>query len=263
MLDRVKPRRIYLQMAAYGDRSNLIRLAHDRGIGVAELQHGWIGGAHAAYNFGRVFDQTELTRSLPDTLLAFGDYWGRELRFPGHIVPTGKPSLEHAARDARALSKREPRVLVVSSEYETQRLVDTVCLLKRHLPNHWQVVLRPHPAERAEAVELFAEALAQGALLDPIVDLNASLLASRAVVGMTSTVLFEALPFGVTVGVVETDLGRYYASANVFPNRLTDEASIVSFVETIEHPPAPRQVDIDDIWRPNAVAAFLAEANTE
>lgn len=263
LLDRVSPRRIYLQMAAYGDRSNLIRIAHARGIAVSELQHGWIGPAHAAYNFGRAFQSTDLASSLPDTLLTFGTYWGKDLKFPGRIVPVGKPSLERAASDANALSTREARLLVVSSEYETQRLIDAAIILRRSLPASWKVAVRPHPAERPAAVKLFERALEHGVELDPILDLNASLLASRAVVGMTSTVLFEALAFGVTVGVVETDLAKHYASADAFPNRLHEEESFIAFVEKLENPPVSRQIGVDDIWQPEAVAAFLAEANAE
>ncbi|KUF08603.1 hypothetical protein [Leucobacter sp. G161] len=261
LLDQAQPRAIYMQMAAYGDRSNLIRVAHDRGISVAELQHGWIGAAHAAYNFGRAFFDSELTSSLPDTLFTFGQYWGKDLSFPGRIVPVGKPPLETTCLSAPSYDARQQRLLVISSEYETGKLIEAVTLLKRHLPDEWEVVLRPHPAERADGVVRFEEALSHGAVLDPMVDLNASLSASRAVVGMTSTVLFEALPFNINVGVIETDLAKYYANAATFPNRLDDEASYCAFARAIQRPPVTRKSEIDDMWHPNAVATFLTEVS--
>lgn len=259
LLDRAQPQTIYMQMAAYGDRSNLIRIAHDRGISVAELQHGWIGEAHAAYNFGRAFVDSEMASSLPDTLLTFGHYWGKDLSFPGRIVPVGKPPLEATSLSAPSYDSRQRRLLVISSEYETGKLIEAVTLLRQHLPDEWELVLRPHPAERADAEVLFEQALSHGAVLDPMVDLNASLSASRAVVGMTSTVLFEALPFNINVGVIETDLAKYYANAATFPNRLDDEASYSAFAKTIQRPPVTQQSEIDDMWHPNPVSTFLTE----
>lgn len=256
LLDRTRPRRIYMQMAAYGDRSSLIRLAHERGIEVAELQHGWIGASHAAYNFGRAVRSTELGSSFPDTLLTFGDYWGRRLRFPGDIVPVGKPLLERAASEAPPFAERPERLLVISSVHEREKLIAAVRSLQRHLPESWDIALRPHPSERADAAELFAELLAEGIALDSEPDLNASISRSRALVGMTSTVLFEALPFGVRIGVIETGLAEHYADASVFPERLHDEGSFATFARTVQNSAPAGRTELDDIWLPGSVAAF-------
>lgn len=257
LLDRVRPRRIYMQSAAYGERSNLIRIAHERGIEVAELQHGWIGASHAAYNYGAAFTESELTSSLPDTLLTFGEYWGRSLRFPGRIVPIGKPLLEEAARSALPYRDRSRRLLLVSSVYERERLVQVALSLRRLLPSSWSIALRPHPSEQADATELFAEALAGGVILDEHLDVNASVASSRAVVGMVSTVLFEALPFRVHIAVIETDLARHYAGAEVFPQRLDGEISLTRFTERLVSGAEPAPGETAALWQPDSVARFL------
>lgn len=256
LLDRARPRRIYMQSASYGDRSNLIRIAHERGIEVAELQHGWIGSSHAAYNFGSAFVNSELTSSLPDTLLSFGEYWGRSLRFPGRVIPVGKPPLDQAAALALPYSQRHHRVLIVSSDYERERLVESALLLRRLLPSTWDIVLRPHPSEQMDAEMKYADALAGGITLDNHLNVNASIASSRAVVGQVSTVLFEALPLEVHIGVLESGLADFYAETDVFPIRLDGEASFQQFASLISSNSLPDSHATASIWQPDSVARF-------
>lgn len=258
LLDRVRPEQLYMEDASYGHYSPAIRIAHERGVKVAELQHGWIGASHAAYNYsGRWFD-SPLTSSLPDTLITFGDYWGEELRFPGRIIPVGKPHLERAYLAAPPYAERPQRVLVVSSVYEQEQLLATTLQLRKHLPASWEVALRPHPTERRDAATLFAPALRAGVTLDDEPDANASIARSRGVVGLVSTVLFEALPFGVHIGVIESGLAEHYADATVFPTRLRSEASITEFTRTLTAGVAPAQEATTRIWHTNAVDTFLS-----
>jgi hypothetical protein len=257
LLDRIHPRRIYIEEAAYGHYAGYNRLAHERGIEVAELQHGWIGASHAAYNYGRAWFDTPLTSSLPDTLLTFGHYWGENLRFPGKTVPTGKPLLEFAAESARPYTERPHRLLIVSSVYEHEKLTAAAALLRQLLPASWEIALRPHPSERAEAETQFANVLSRGISIDQELDVNASISSSRAVVGMVSTVLFEALPLGVHIGVIETGLAEFYADAVTFPQRLDDNESVSRFAHTISAEAAPPEGNTRSIWRAHPGEAVL------
>ncbi len=257
ILDRLRPRRIYLEEAAYGHYAGYNRLAHERGIEVAELQHGWIGASHAAYNYGQAWFDSPLTSSLPDTLLTFGEFWSEELRIPARSVPVGKPLLEFSANGARGYLERQPRLLLVSSVYETEKLIAAGVLLKRLLPDFWEVALRPHPSERANTELIFADALSHGVTIDREVDVNVSISCSRAVVGIVSTVLFEALPFNVHIGVIETDLAEFYAGNNIFPERLDDEGSFSKFVNAICSVEAPPGESGRAIWQPKSVEGFL------
>lgn len=257
LLDRVTPERIFMQTAAYGDRSNFIRIAHERDIPVIELQHGWIGSSHAAYNFGRAFFGSELTSSLPDTLFTFGDYWGKHLQFPGKIISIGKPVLESTAKKAPPFEQRNNRLLIVSSMLETSKLIYFAELLRSELPPSWEVAIRPHPRERSSAEELFASALARGVVLDDASEVSTSLARSRAVVGMVSTVLYEALPFGVHIAVIDTKLSTHYSDKSLFDTEISDDASTRDFAVRIQSPQAPSSVSSDHVWKPNAVRNFL------
>ncbi len=257
LLDRTRPKRIYMEDASYGHYSNFIRLAHEREIEVVELQHGWIGSSHAAYNYGEAWFDTSLTRSLPRTLATFGGYWASELRYPGKTVAVGKPLLERAVAAASRYTERKHRALVVSSVYERERLIAAARSLRHTLPPSWEIALRPHPTERNDAEVLFAEALADGVVLDQEQDVNSSVAASRAVIGMVSTVLFEALPLGVHIGVIETGLAEFYADSQVFPHRLHNEVSFADFATMLTSTTAPEMQARQYIWHPDPVPTFL------
>jgi len=258
LLDRVQPRRILMQTAAYGDRSHLIRLAHQRGIQVIELQHGWVGGSHAAYNFGRAMTGTNLTDGLPDTLFTFGDYWGQDLRFPGRIVSVGKPALNRTVEHAAPFHERAQRLLLVSSVHDRERLNAIAGLLRGVLPPSWEIALRPHPSERTSATDLFSQALTSGVVLDQATEVSASIASSRAVLGFFSTVLYEALPCGTHIGVIDSDLSQLYTDAELFPQRLSDDASYIAFAERIQSDVAPSMRANDHVWKPRAVETFLS-----
>lgn len=258
LLDRVRPRRIYMQTAAYGDRSSFVRMAHARGIEVHELQHGWIGPAHAAYNFGAAMHQTPLRDSLPDCLLTFGRYWGARISFPGQVIPVGKPSLGEAVSQSAPFTDREHRVLVISSMYEREKLTSTCVALRALLPSFWRIVLRPHPSERPVAELVYADALASGIELDDEPDVTRSLARARGVIGIASTVLFEALPFDCRIGVVETALGEHYADSSIFPSRIDSEASLARYVGELTEAQQPHLVASDAVWHPDPVRTFLA-----
>lgn len=262
LLERVQPRRIYMQTAAYGDRAAQVRAARQRGIEVSELQHGWIGSSHAAYNFGAAMQRSPLVDHLPDSLLTFGEHWGSGIRFPGRIVPVGKPALDRVRNNAPAYQDRDHRVLFVSSNYDHPTVEATVLALRDALPAPWRIVVRPHPVERSTIrTALPGLAGADRIEFDGIDDATGSLLASRAVVGFSSTMLFEALAYGCHVAVVESPLAEHYADDSVFPLRIGAGADVAAVARALRNAPAPtEQRFADRVWLPGAVVNFLAVA---
>lgn len=263
LLDRVRPSRVYMQAAAYGTRAADIALAHDRGIDVAELQHGWIGSSHAAYNSGAAMRRPALARCLPDSLLGYGEYWGRGIRFPGRFLPIGKPTLDPRTLRATPWSERPRRVLFVTSNIENELVDRALIALRDALPVEWTVTLRPHPVERATAREVHAAALAEDRIeLDLTPDADAALATSRAVVGFSSTMLFEALAYGCHVGVLDSALGAHYAQASVFPIRISADLGDVDAAarEFLTTPSAMEERLADAVWAPGAVQNFRAFA---
>ncbi|BDZ53752.1 hypothetical protein GCM10025870_08250 [Agromyces marinus] len=262
VLDRVQPSTIYMQTAAYGDRASMISIAHRRGIGVAELQHGWIGPCHAAYNFGAAMRSPELNAGLPDTLLTFGEFWSEAVRFPGATVAIGKPHLDARSSEAEPVSARENLVLVASSVYEREQLTEIVRRLRDALPEGWNVLFRPHPSELATVADLYSELLAEDrVILDRDRDVYASLGRVRAVVGFASTVLYEALAFGCQVAAIDSPLADLYIEDRLFGERIGDGGSVVRAAERFAG--ADRAVPaggtpLEDIWKPGAAENLVA-----
>lgn len=260
VLDRVRPRRIYMQTAAYGTRAPEILLARSLGVEVVELQHGWMGSSHAAYNVGAVMREGDLRRCLPQTVLGYGEFWGRDIRLPSEFVAVGKPTLDPARLQSPSWNSRPRRLLFVGSNFAPDVVEHVLLELADALPQDWSLVLRPHPVERRDASVRYARALRHPRIaLDEIPDAELSLASSRAVVGFSSTMLFEALAFGCHVAVVESALADHYAAADIFPTRIAEDGSDASSCAD-RFTAAPDDADrtlTESVWKSDAVANFL------
>ena len=261
LLDRVRPHRLYVQTAAYGERSPLVRMAHASGIEVWEPQHGFLGPDHGAYNMGRAMSSPALRDHVPDTLLTFGEFWQEGLSFPGRVIPVGKPSLDRLSRTAPGYEDRPKRVLFVSNRYRHDRLEDVVLALRAALPD-WTIAIRPHPTERS-TIRANVPRIADLPCVefDDTADASAALSRARLVVGFFSTMLYEALAYGCHVAVVETHASKAYASERVFPLRISDETDVSAVVAATAGPPAAAEREATSrVWRRDPVRAFLDAA---
>ena len=264
LLDRVQPRMAFVQTGAYGDRSHLIARLKSGGTRVAEHQHGWIGPSHGAYNFGAAMREAPLVASVPDTLLTFGEFWSDSVRFATETVAVGKPHLEQAAMSTRPPSDRDRVVMVVSSVYDREEVTRFTLLLRDLLPSEWRVTLRPHPRERSTVAQLYPGLAGQQRVsfdLEP--DVYESLGAVRGVIGLASTVLYEALALGCEVYVKDSPLADLYIEDGLFGERITDDASLERAAASIvanagsEAITYPKDL-LDSIWKPNAVENLRA-----
>jgi len=259
VLDRLTPEIVVMQNASYGGWARLICAMKDRAIRVIEPQHGWIGPTHAAYNFGAAMAEPPLRRTLPEELLTFGEYWGRGLRFPGRITPIGKPHMEQAVARERVPLDRRADILVVSSTTDAEQTGRLVLSLRERLDSRWTVVFRPHPSERKVISERYAKLLAiEGVRVDTGGDVYDSLRTAAAVIGVASTVLFEALAFGCHVFVLDSPMAPYYVG-DVFGKTLRSEADVAQISRRInagELATEPSGVSSDEMWAPRAVERF-------
>lgn len=254
MLDRMKPKIVVYDNGSYTYNGESIGLMKDAGAYVVEPQHGWIGPSHAAYNYGRVFEDAALRRALPDELLTFGSYWSESIRYPGLVTEIGKPHLERQA--AASPTTRARQVLVVSSRTDPERTDAFVVDLRAAVGPEWSILFRPHPGEVAETVQRYPRLSADaGVTIDRGPDVYESLKQSAVVVGEASTVLFEARAFGC--GVIARDSAL---AENVIGDLFGDRVDGVA--ETVRRLPEPRDdepviASADPrIWAPGSVDSF-------
>ncbi|MFB8386173.1 hypothetical protein ACFC3F_03425 [Microbacterium sp. NPDC055910] len=263
--ERLDPDVVLMEDASYGSRSPSVEWMRRQGITVVEPQHGWIGGAHGAYNFGAAMWDDELRDSLPSELLLFGEFWGRDLAHPARPVIIGKPHLETAAAKIREKGQRSRRAIVVSSVYRRESMMDLTLRVRDVLPSDWTVAFRPHPSERATVEELYPRlAGAHRVEFDRIADVYESLGDARIVVGTASTVLYEALRFDVDVLVMQSPLTAMYAPADVFGPSISDDSQLSrAIASAVDGSRRTHAVNAASIWAPRAsenAAAYLASA---
>jgi hypothetical protein len=263
ILDRIDPRLVVMQMAAYGARANVIAHMRRRGVHVAEPQHGYIGPYHGAYNFGAAMSDPRLAEGLPQTLLTFGEFWSAGVRFPGTKIAIGKP---HLTRLASTHGQRVPdkSVLVLANSFARDEVIAFVRALHASLPTGWVVRVRPHPSEQSRAAELYPDLAALPATeFDLTPDALVSLAASSALFGMASTVLYEALGMGRPVFVIESALADHGAAESVFGPRV-NAGNVAEVVESIVSGRASisTQTTLDEIWAPAPTKTFAAFAHS-
>lgn len=257
LLDRLRPEVILMEDAAYGTWSALIAASKRRGVRVVEPQHGWIGPTHAAYNFGAAMSTPELSATLPDELLTFGKYWSSSVRVPFSTTDIGKPHLETMARGVVPWDKRPDEVLLVSSIADPEGANDFALELAQQLPDGWRLRFRPHPSERPVAASRYGRMLTHSrVILDDEPDVYMSLGTARGVVGVASTVLFEALALGCRVFARESVYAPYYVG-DLFGPLVQGPESVGVVIEGLAQPsPTVPRATLDAIWQPDATRNF-------
>lgn len=258
ILDRVQPRVVLMEDASYTYRASLTHELKRRGIHVAEPQHGWIGPSHAAYNFGKAMFEDEMRSTLPDSLLTFGSFWSEGIRHPADLVAMGKPHLAMYLSRAVPVEERPRTVLVASSVSAVDEACDFVLALRDALPKTWLVKFRPHPSERATHEERYQRlGGAAGIEFDVEPDAYKSLSKVRAVVGVASTVLYEAAALGCAVYVRDSPFRDYYVG-NIFGPAHTGVEGAHEIAEGVAGGNAVRNplVPPDKLWAPNPMENY-------
>lgn len=253
LIDRVRPRVVVFDNGSYTYHGESVGAFKDAGAYVVEPQHGWIGPSHAAYNYGRLFQEPELRRVLPDELLTFGAFWSDSVRHPGRVTAIGKPHLER--QTAEAPVTRRPQVLVVSSRTSPERTDALVVELRALLDDTWSIVFRPHPGERGETTRRYPRlSAAPGVAVDEEPDVYETLKRTAVVVGEASTVLFEARAF--RCDVIPRDSA--FASdviGDAFGERVQEARQIAERIRAGRGRPGGTAAD-DRMWAPHAIRNF-------
>lgn len=250
----MRPSLVFYDNGSYTYNGESLGLMKDAGAYVVEPQHGWIGPSHAAYNFGRVFEDPSLRRALPDELLTFGEYWSESIRHPGRVTAIGKPHLERQA--ASAETTRPKQILVVSSRTDPARTDAFVVDLHHAVGADWAIAFRPHPGERAESARRYPRlSSTPGITIDTEPDVYESLKRTAVVIGEASTVLFEARAFGCEVipresAFAETVIG------DAFGPRVTEVEETATRLQTLVGGQEMAAVSDPRIWAPDAVGTY-------
>ena len=185
--------------------SALVAAARELKIPVIEHQHGMINKAHTTYNLP---ESSFAGMYCPDYFFTFGEYWSGECRLPKRtkVVAVGSPQFDEAAMLYTGREKDKKKIVYIcdySLGHEiTKQVINTARLVA---PMGYEVTIKLHPKEYlswrekfpwlAEATEELENLICISGPVSPY-----ELISGAAhIVGVNSTVLYEALAFGCHV----------------------------------------------------------------
>jgi len=230
LIKRIEPKVIFIEEACYGNRAFIVKLAKSMGIKTVELQHGFIGSTHPAYNYGPKLLSNDKSH-CPDYILTYGKYWEKSISVPSQVISIGNPSLEKTVRNFNNVSLKVENVfklLVISSGVDYKQLSDIVIKLIKQNEGKQEIkiIFRAHPLERPVMETRYKELISLGIKMS-IVDLYEDIANCTLVFGEFSTALYEAMAFDKKVVMLDNRYSRQYVSTN-------DVLNVLEYVESAE-----------------------------
>lgn len=197
-----QPKKIYI-VCSYG-REALIAAAQGLNIEVVELQHGVMTKYHVGYNFSN-----KKIPYFPDKLLLWGEYWKGNVNLPKNIKIElyGYPYLKKQCEKYKNIEKNLNQVIFISQGTIGKSLSEKAIEFAKENPQ-LKVVYRLHPGEflrwEKEYKNLYENRNLENLEISDNNEKNLYeyLFESEYLIGVNSTVIYEALNLGIKVGVV-------------------------------------------------------------
>ncbi len=222
----------FIHCASYlGITGEITRRFKEYGVKTVEVQHGYVGPEHYAYNYPSGNAERVMKEYLPDYYLTFGKYWDEQIQTPSTLVTVGNPTLNRSVDDLQKKSSPQSNsILVVSQGTVTLSMVRIAKYLSQELPGY-SIVFKLHPGEvpfthRYEDLNKYHNV--QIRTYDNIYELIAS---SEIIVGYNSTTLFEAVAFGgkrifiLNNDMIPDSLGYKFSSCEELHDAILDGES--------------------------------------
>ncbi len=220
MIKKINPKVVFVEDASYGEDTSmsLAFLCNKAGIQFAEFQHGLVSKDHYAYNYGKKYSASiNAKKNLPKYFLTFGKYWSDRIEIPGKKINIGFPYLNRVSSQ-RNLDLVKKTILIVSDGDKPHlffRIVET--LAKSPLFYDYDLVLKLHPIEVVSLDKNYGGlkkyANVKIKTYTPVYDF---LLIATAVVGCASTVMHEAICFGLKPFVFLNKISKIRADLPCF-----------------------------------------------
>ena len=198
-----KPKKILLVNSA--GKEPIIEAAKHLHIPTYELQHGSPSRGKLNYDYSSGIKK----KTFPDFFLSFGKFWSNDYILPlkkSHIINTGFPYLNQKISNIPIFSKKENIFLIISQPDISKKLINFTLDLRKKLKKKIKILYKPHPLEIFNNDLNYLDILKKNNI-EVLKDYNSNLYKilekSKWVMGISSTVLYEALPFKCQVFVLK------------------------------------------------------------
>ena len=213
LINSISPK-IILEVVGYSQNNMIINeVARELKIPSVELQHSQINPDLIQYNWG---DRKDIEQ-FPEYLFTFGEFWSSDMHMPiseEHIKAVGFPYFEKGIQEARKKGKNESLecdVLFIS-QFLAGVSVYKLAMEYSELNPNTKIVYKLHPEEYLIWEERYLK-LKEYPNITVITDSNISLyecfVNTKAVVGVFSGALYEALAFDLPVYLYNADYIEY------------------------------------------------------
>lgn len=213
MLTRMNPK-IVVEVVSYSQQCMIVNeICKELGITTIELQHGWIGKNHLAYNY----PAGSVIRQFPDKIYLFGDYYKNDIRCPiskDKLISVGFPYYERELEKYREHQRMDKRytVLFLSQGRFTRGLSDAaVELYKITDSRKVRIIYKLHPSEYEDWKEIHPKLESSGVEIvgKDGIPLYDCFRTSDAQVGVYSTTIFEGLGFQLRTFIYHQEFSDY------------------------------------------------------
>ncbi|GHV46307.1 hypothetical protein FACS1894204_07640 [Synergistales bacterium] len=262
-LNEIKPKIIVETVYYSMDAMIINELSLEMGIVSIELQHGLIGKGHAAYNYppGLTIPQ------FPQKLFLFSEYWRCNAKYPiakEHRIAIGYPYFEQQTQKLKAIpqGRQETKTIIFLSQpvLKSEFTDLAVAVSKRLSSQGWRVIFKLHPEEYINWRQLHPQLnYSKIEIIDsakkPLYELFA---ASTAQVGAYSTTIFEGLGFDLQTFIYDLP-GTEVMEDLIQKGYAIKISDVATLCEHLEHPENQNKVDLETIWKSNAMENMKRE----
>lgn len=207
LFSMIRPKIVIMEDACFGGaQAYILRLLKDLKIPSAEIQHGWVGKTHEAYNYSNLICNSETYKDyMPQYFLAYGEYWLNKINLPVKKLVIGSPVFTMNKVKIDEIKCKNHILLIMSEHNDCLKLLEKLMPL---LESKYFLELRLHPLElnssrwytKFNKYKNF-KIVTSGIIYD-------SINRAEYVVGDFSTALFEAAALGKKVLVYANEYAK-------------------------------------------------------
>ncbi len=216
-VQRVRPGLMIIEDGNYGNwlTAVIIKVAKEMQLVTAEIQHGVFD---VAFQYGdRLISHKDFSKYKTDYVLTFGPYFTRYIRSTSRNISIGNHYLELKKLQSGAFNSKSnsTRLLFISQRHLTNPIIPILYKALKMMDKPVELTIRLHPSESVNTgrYEMFKEF--KNVSFSHAGDIYDLVAGTDYVIGLYSTVLFEAVYFDKMPVVYRNDFSDEFLPAEL------------------------------------------------